>query len=78
MLAGRFLKFSKGRTSGEAALSAHNEAREAFRVQVLNDFDYLIERRKTAVLPAGTEHTIAAARIHMTYREAYARLSDIG
>jgi len=59
-------------------ITQHNEEREAFRVQVLNDFDYLIERRKTAVLPAGTEHTIAAARIHMTYREAYARLSDIG
>ncbi len=29
---GRFQKFSKGRTSGEATLSAHNEEREAFRV----------------------------------------------
>jgi hypothetical protein len=32
LLAVRFQKFSVGRTSGEAALSAHNEEREAFRV----------------------------------------------
>ena len=32
LLAGRFLKFSEGRTSGEAALPAHNEEREAFQV----------------------------------------------
>ncbi len=32
LLAIRFQKFSKGRTSGEAALSAHNEERETFRV----------------------------------------------
>jgi hypothetical protein len=32
LLAGRFHHFAKGRTSGEAALPAHNEEREAFRV----------------------------------------------
>ena len=30
LLAGRFQKFSEGRTSGEAALTAHNEERKAF------------------------------------------------
>ena len=33
LLAGRFQKFSKGRTSGEAALSALNEERAAFLVR---------------------------------------------
>ena len=37
MLAGRFQKFFKGRTSGEAALTAHNEEREAFRVWGADD-----------------------------------------
>jgi hypothetical protein len=32
LLVGRFHQFSKGRTSGEAALSAYNEERKAFRV----------------------------------------------
>ena len=32
LLAGRFQKISNGRTSGETALPAHNEEREAFRV----------------------------------------------
>ena len=32
LLTGRFQKFSEGRTSGEAALTAHNEERKAFRV----------------------------------------------
>ena len=30
LLSGRFQKFSEGRTSGEAALTAHNEERKAF------------------------------------------------
>ena len=32
LLVGRFQKFSKGQTSGEAALTDHNEERKAFRV----------------------------------------------
>ena len=36
LLAGRFQKFSNGRTSGETALPAHNEECEAFRVWALN------------------------------------------
>ena len=32
LLTGRFQKFAEGRTSGEAALTAHNEERKAFRV----------------------------------------------
>ena len=42
MLAGRFQKFFKGRTSGEAALFAHNEEREAFRVWVLNNSPHIL------------------------------------
>ena len=30
LLTGRFQKFAEGRTSGEAALTAHNEERKAF------------------------------------------------
>ena len=46
MLAERFQKFPDGRTSGEAALSAHNEERGAFRVWVLNRY---VKRKKPRI-----------------------------
>ena len=36
--AGRFQKFSEGRTSGEAALAAHNAERKVFRARALNRY----------------------------------------
>jgi hypothetical protein len=52
LFAGRFHSFPEGRTSGEAALSAHNEEREAFRAWVLNRPRSVRPQRGTRSVPS--------------------------
>ena len=53
--AGRFQKFSEGRTSGEAALTAHSEERKAVRVRGANRYLNFIYRTFLKPVSAAAE-----------------------